>query len=59
LGGGENAPAALRLNAARAKDADILAVACPVCLTMLEDALETSGGGLNVFDVSELVLMGI
>jgi hypothetical protein len=29
------------------------------CLTMFEDALETSGGGLNVFDVYELVLMGI
>lgn len=59
LGGGENAPAALRLKAAARTNADILAVACPACLTMFETALEGSGAGLNILDISEIVVLGI
>ena len=56
LGGSENSPARIRARQARATGADILAVACPNCLTMLEDAVKVEGleKELMVKDISEL-----
>jgi Fe-S oxidoreductase len=57
LGGSEDSPARIRIREACATGADILATACPICLTMFEDALKTEGleGRLVVKDVSEIV----
>ncbi|MFO7838994.1 MAG: (Fe-S)-binding protein, partial [Desulfosalsimonadaceae bacterium] len=57
LGGSENSPARIRARQARATGADILAVACPNCLTMLEDAVKVEGleKELIVKDISELL----
>jgi len=57
LGGGENSPARIRIREAWDTGAEILAVACPACLTMLEDAPKTEGleGKMQVKDISEIV----
>lgn len=57
LGGSEESPARLRVREARATGADILATACPNCLTMLEDAVKVEGleDELKVMDVCEIV----
>ncbi len=57
LGGGEDSPARIRIREARDTGADILAVACPICLTMFKDALKIEGleGKLAVKDMSEIV----
>lgn len=57
LGGGENSPPRVRVREARDTGAEILAVACPGCLTMLEDALKTESLDeiMEVKDISELV----
>jgi Fe-S oxidoreductase len=56
LGGSEDSPARIRVREARDVKADILAVACPNCLTMLEDAVKVEGleDEIKVRDVSEL-----
>ncbi|RLF16505.1 MAG: (Fe-S)-binding protein [Thermoprotei archaeon] len=58
LGGGPNSPARVRVREALATGAEVIAVACPVCLIMLEDALkaEELEGRLEVKDVSEILL---
>ena len=53
-----------RVNAARfieakATGADTVAVACPFCLTMLQDAAKDAGSQINVVDVAELVEAGL
>jgi Fe-S oxidoreductase len=57
FGGGENSPARIRIREAYETGADILAVACPACLTMLSDAVKSEGmeQQLVVKDVSEIV----
>ena len=57
LGGSEESPARTRIREASATGADILATACPVCLTMFEDALKSEGleSKLAVKDISEIV----
>ena len=57
LGGGEDSPARIRVREAYDTGAEILAVACPVCLTMLYDAVKVEGleEKLKVKDVSEIV----
>lgn len=57
LGGGEEAPARIRVREAHATGADILATACPICLTMLDDAAKTEGleGKLAIKDIAEIV----
>lgn len=57
LGGSENSPARRRVREARDTGAAILAVACPNCLTMLEDAVKAEGleDSLTVRDISEIV----
>lgn len=57
LGGSPESPARIRAREAAATGASVLAVACPNCLTMLEDAVKVEGmeGQLAVRDVAELV----
>lgn len=57
LGGSEDSPARIRVREAADTGADILAVACPNCLTMLEDAVKGEGldGKLIVQDISEII----
>lgn len=56
LGASPDSPARIRVRQARAAGADILAVACPNCLTMLEDAVKVEGleSEMAVRDISEL-----
>ncbi|MFP4039255.1 MAG: (Fe-S)-binding protein [Desulfosudaceae bacterium] len=55
--GDGDSPARARVREARAAGADILAVACPLCAVMLEDAVkaESLDGQIRVREVSELV----
>ena len=57
LGGSPDSPARIRVRQARETGADILAVACPNCLTMLEDAVKVEGfeSELIVKDISEIL----
>jgi len=57
LGGSEDSPARRRVREANKTRVNVLAVACPNCLTMLEDAVKAEGleGGLAVKDISEIV----
>ena len=57
LGGSEDSPARRRVREAHETGADVLAVACPNCLTMLEDAVKAEGleGILTVKDIAEIV----
>ncbi len=57
LGGSEDSPARIRARQAHATGADILAVACPNCLTMLEDAIKVEGleEKIQVKDIAELL----
>ena len=56
LGGSEDSPARIRIRQAVETQAQILAVACPNCLTMLEDACISEGleKDIIVKDISEL-----
>ena len=56
LGGSEDSPARRRVREANETGANVLAVACPNCLTMLEDAIKAEGleGNLAVKDISEI-----
>jgi Fe-S oxidoreductase len=58
LGGGANSPNRIRVREALETGADILAVACPLCSKMLDDAIRAEGveGKLKVKDVSEIVM---
>lgn len=57
LGGGEDSPSRIRAREAYATGAAVLAVACPNCLTMLEDAVKVEGldNNIEVRDISEIV----
>jgi len=57
LGGSEESPARIRVREAAATGADILAVSCPNCLVMLEDAAKVEGleEKIKVRDISEIV----
>jgi Fe-S oxidoreductase len=44
-----------RIKQAKETGAEILVVACPVCLTMLEDGAKTAGVDIRVMDVAELL----
>ncbi len=56
LGGSDESPARIRAREACDVKADILAVACPNCLTMLEDAVKVEGleDEIKVMDISEI-----
>ena len=57
LGGSESSPARIRIREAYKTGADVLAVACPNCMTMLADAVKAEGleDKLTVKDISEIV----
>jgi Fe-S oxidoreductase len=46
---------AARLAEARAAGAETLAVGCPFCMIMLNDAAKAEAGGLRVRDVAEII----
>jgi len=58
LGGGKESPARIRIAQAREAGADILAVACPQCAKMLDDAAkaEDSDRGVEIVDIAELIV---
>ncbi|MEN6615083.1 MAG: (Fe-S)-binding protein [Syntrophorhabdus sp.] len=58
LGGSESSPARRRVRQAIQSGANVLAVACPKCLVMLEDALKAEDleGKLVIRDISEIVI---
>ncbi len=60
LGGSENSPARRRVREAYEAGANILAVACPKCLVMLNDAVtsEELTDRLKVMDISEIIMKG-
>ena len=57
LAGSDESPARIRAREARDAKAEILAVACPNCLTMLEDAVKVEGleNEIQVMDISEII----
>jgi len=57
LGGGEDSPSRIRVRQALDTGAQIIAVSCPQCAKMLEDALKAENltERLEVLDVSEIV----
>lgn len=58
ISGGDDSPARSRCREAYAAGATVLAVACPICAVMLEDAVKTEGlsGKLQVREISEIAL---
>jgi Fe-S oxidoreductase len=57
----EEEPGKMRINEARYREAkgtgaDTVAVGCPFCMTMLNDASKADGGTIQVKDVAELVV---
>ena len=57
LGGSEHSPARIRIREACDTGASIVAVACPNCLTMLEDAVKAEDleETLKIRNISEIV----
>lgn len=57
LGGSKDSPSRRRVREAAATGADILAVACPKCLIMLEDAVKSEEleSSLKVMDIAEVL----
>jgi Fe-S oxidoreductase len=57
ISGGDDSPARSRCREAHAAGATVMAVACPICAVMLEDAVKTEGlaDKLRVREISELV----
>jgi len=57
LSSGNERPARLRVREAKATGATVIAVSCPLCAIMLEDAVKTEGlaGNLRVMELSEIV----
>lgn len=57
VGGGEKSPARVRVREACATGAEVLVLACPVCMLMFEDAVKAEGleNRLAVRDLSEIV----
>jgi len=57
FGSEENSPARIRIREAHATGAKILAVACPTCMTMLEDALKVEDleQEISILDISEII----
>ena len=45
----------LRTRQALATGADVIAVACPYCLTMFDDGLGELGGKVQVMDIAEIL----
>jgi len=58
LGMGEDSPSRIRVREALDTGADILAVACPVCAKMFEDAVKTEEieDRLKIMDLAEIII---
>jgi len=58
LGGGADSASRVRVREAAGTGAEVLAVACPKCAGMFDDAIKAEGleDGLRVMDIAELVL---
>ncbi len=58
IGGGGDSPSRVRIREAVDTGAEILAVACPTCAKMFEDALKDEGltGTIEVKDIAEIAL---
>ncbi|MCZ7561963.1 MAG: (Fe-S)-binding protein [Burkholderiaceae bacterium] len=58
LGGGVNSAARVRVREAAATGAEIIAVACPMCSKMLDDAVKSENldGRLKVTDIAQFIL---
>jgi Fe-S oxidoreductase len=56
IGSGEDSPSRVRIREAADTGAEILAVACPTCAKMFEDAVKDEGltGAIEVKDIAEL-----
>ena len=56
IGSGKNSPARIRIKEAYSTGADILAVACPGCMIMLEDALKAENleNKIAIKDIAEI-----
>ncbi|RLB32057.1 MAG: (Fe-S)-binding protein [Deltaproteobacteria bacterium] len=61
LGGGDESPNRIRVRQAHSTGANIVAVACPQCAKMLDDAikLEELDDKLEVLDVAEIVMRAL
>jgi Fe-S oxidoreductase len=61
LGGGEESPNRIRIRSALDTGAQIIAVACPQCAKMLDDAVkvEELEDKVKVLDVAEIVTMAL
>lgn len=61
FGGGESSPSRIRVREAYETGANILAVACPACMTMFVDAVKTEQleDKLSLQDISEIVLQSL
>jgi Fe-S oxidoreductase len=61
IGAGEQSPARVRLKDALETGAEVIAVGCPLCSKMLDDAVKTEGltSSIRVQDVSEILLGAI
>jgi len=61
IGGGEQSPSRIRSREAAETGADIISVACPTCMTMIEDGLkgEDLDHKIKLMDISEIVLSAI
>jgi len=59
IGGGRDAPSRIRIREAVDTGAEILAVACPTCAKMFEDAVKDEGleSTIQVKDIAEIALM--
>ena len=57
LGSGENCPSRIRVRQALNTEAEVLAVACPICAKMLDDAVKDEGldEKLKVKDINEII----
>jgi len=57
LGGGADSPSRVRIREAAATGAEVLAVACPKCARMFEDAIQAEGleDEFRVMDLAEIV----
>lgn len=57
LGSGQMSPARVRIREAFATGADVIAVSCPICLKMLDDALKDEGldDRIRVMDIAQIL----
>lgn len=60
-GGGKNSPSRVRVREALATGARVIAVSCPVCLVMLEEAVLSEGvrDEIRVLDIVEILASGL